>query len=673
MTESSFFQDLAVIMAIAGLAAALFSRLGWPKVIGYIVAGVLMGEHTWGGSFLTNPDSVSVIGQLGVVFLMLAMGFGFSARELRQIRLVALPAAVVDTLVMIWLGYVVSTRFFGWSPVPSLFLGVAICDSATTLLAKVIDEMGWGHRPFSRYVLGTSVCEDIICVGAIAVATGFAQGGTMSVGSLLQSLGWLSVYLLTVVVFGLILVPRFLDSVAKRKEDEVLVLTLLGTTFFVSYIALHLNFSLALGAFLVGFLCSTSTVRDRIIALIAPLKAMFSAIFFVSIGLLVNPEALGQCAGQILLVSAVVVIGKFLNVATMSLLAGVDVKTAIQNGMGLAQIGEFAFMVAILYAGLVKDTNAPLFQIAVGTSLLTTLLNPMMIRLSDRVGTWAENHQPAHLKWRLETYRAWLEKLTLSGGSPAFVLLKGALIRLGVIAVLMLAVATACALLHGFDFSPFSHFFERHDKLIFFLLSNVFTLSLLPLVLPSARTVGDEVAEILFGGGKAVWRLPIQQFVRFAALVAVLGLYFIEWTMINLALAPKGGWVPWFTLGFMLIAAVVGWRFFVKAGRRALARFNEALTAEDRRASLAKSVSVALPEGELHRMTLDVSSPAIGLSVVTLNVRAKTGATIVAVVRDGRVTRNIGPSWEFAVGDLVVATGERPQIAALKDLLGITS
>jgi len=673
MTEAGFFQDLAVIMTIAGVAAALFSRLGWPKVIGYIVAGVLMGKYTWGGSFLVSPDSISIIGQLGVVFLMLSMGLGFSARELKKIRLVALPTAIVDTIVMIWLGYVVGTRFFGWSPVPSLFLGVAICDSATTLLAKVIDEMGWGERPFTRYVLGTSVCEDIICVGAIAVATGFAQGGAMSFSALLNSLGWLTVYLLTTVVFGLILVPRYLDSVAKRRDEEALVLTLLGTTFFVSYFAMRFNYSLALGAFLVGFLCSTSAARDRIVPLIEPLKSMFSAVFFVSIGLLVNPEALWQHAGQILLVSSVVIVGKFLNVTTISLLTGVDVKTSIQNGMGLAQIGEFAFMVAILYAGLVHDADSPLFQIAVGTSLLTTLLNPTFIRLSDKVGAFAESHQPARFRWRLETYRGWLEKLTLSGGSPAFLLLRPALIRLGIIAVLMLAVAAVCALLHGFDYSPFSVFFERHDKLIFFMLSNVFSLAMMPLVLPSARTVGDEVSEILFGGGTAVWRQAAQQFVRFVSVVVVLGLFFVEWTMINLALAPKGGWVPWFTLVFTLVVGVVGWRFFVKAGRRALARFNEALTAEERRAGLLESVSVSLPEGQLYRMEVDVASPAVGLSVVALNVRAKTGATIVAVVRNGRVVRNIGPSWEFAGGDLVVATGEQSQIAALKDLLGIIS
>ena len=182
MNEGAFFRDLALLMSVAGLSAALFSRLGWPKVIGYILAGALMSEHTWGVRLFGDPQSISTVGQLGVVFLMFSMGLSFSAKEMKKIRSVALPAAVFDTVVMIWLGYTVGTRVFGWWSVESAFLGVAMCDSATTLLAKVIDEMGWGNRPFAKYVLGTSLCEDIVCVGAIAVVTGFATGARIRAG-----------------------------------------------------------------------------------------------------------------------------------------------------------------------------------------------------------------------------------------------------------------------------------------------------------------------------------------------------------------------------------------------------------------------------------------------------------------------------------------------------------
>ena len=671
MTESAFFQDLAMLMAIAGLAAALFSRLGWPKVLGYILAGIVMSEHTWGGSFLANAQSTQTVGQLGVVFLMFGMGLSFSPREMKAVRSVALPAALFDTAVMTWLGYLVGTRVFGWSPVPSFFLGVAICDSATTLLAKVIDEMGWGRRAFARYVLGASVCEDIICVGAIAVATGFATGGSMTAGAFFRSLGGLGVFFLSVLVFGFILVPRLLTSVAKRKDDEALVLTLLGCCFFISFFAYRFNCSLALGAFLMGIIGGSSDVRDRLERLAEPLKAMFSAVFFVSIGLLVNPHELMRFLPQILLVSGVVVVGKLVNNFVASVASGTNLKTAVQNGFGLAQIGEFAFMTAILYKGLDPESATPLFPIAIGSSLLTTLLNPWMIRVSDPVGDWVERVQPRRVRSALAAYRAWIEKLRSAGGFGLLESARASLIRLGVYAVLILATFVVCAQLDRFDYSRFSVGFNRHSALIFFIVANLFSVALLPLILASARSLGDAVSSVIVGAEAPAWMQPLRQIVRFGVLLAVLALFFVEWTMLGIASAPSDKLTLRITLAAIAAITVFGWGFFVRAGRRATARFQEALTAEERRAGLEKTLSVTIPEGTLHRLTLDASSPAVGGSVVSLNIRAKTGASVVSVIRDGEATRNIGPEWEFQAGDKLVVIGDAGQFAALKELLGV--
>ena len=670
MSEGAFFQDLAMMMSVVGIVAGVFSRFKWPKVLGYLFAGIILSEHTWGGSFLQDAQSVSTIGQLGVVFLMLTMGLSFSARDMKKIRSVALPCAVVDTLVMIWIGHTVGTRFFGWSSVQSFFLGVAICDSATTLLAKVIDEMGWGRRQFTKYVLGTSVCEDIVCVGAISVATGFARVGKMSAGDLAASLGWLTVFLFAVLVFGLILIPRLLASVSRTKDDEALILTILGTCFFISYFAYTFNFSLALGAFLVGIIGASSVVRDRITRLIDPLKAMFSAVFFVSIGLLVDPVALMRYAPQILLVSAVVVGGKLFNNTVAALAVGVDVKTAVQTGFSLAQIGEFAFMVALLYAGLVDDTGNPMFQIAVGASLATTLLNPWMVRISDPVGTFVERRLPNRFRRFLSNYQAWLAKIGASKGSPAFILLKAAAIRLGVYAVLMIAISAGCTLLYRVDYSRLSMTFERYDQPIFFLLANFLSLALLPLVIASARSLGDEVAAMLCDDSNSRWQAAVRQLVRLISVLAVLALFFLLWTMINVAIMP-GGWVQWVSIAVILVTGTVGWRFFRKAGRRATDRFHEALTAEERLAGLAKTITVTVPDGAYQRIVLTAASPAIGKTVAMLNVRAQTGASVVSVIRNGTTYRNIGPSWTFDVGDTLIAVGESEQIAALCKLLHV--
>ena len=672
MTEGAFFRDLAILMAVAGLVAAVFSRLKWPKVLGYIFAGVVMSEHTWGGSFLNDVNTTRIVGQLGVVFQMFGMGLSFSPKDMREMRAVALPCAIVDTLVMIWLGYTVGTKLFGWSSVQSVFLGVAICDSATTLLAKVIDEMGWSRRQFAKYVLGTSVCEDIICVGAIAVATGFAHGGSMSAKALAVSLGGLGLFFLSVIVFGFILVPRLLKSVAKRKDDEALVLTLLGVCFFISYFAYTFEFSLALGAFLVGLLGSVSDVRHRLGALVDPLKAMFSAVFFVSIGLLVNPQELWHCLPQILVVSAVVMGGKLVNNLVAALATGLDVKTAVQTGFSLAQIGEFAFMVAILYAGLVQDTANPMFQIAVGVSLLTTLLNPLMVRVSDRVGDFADRRMPAKFRGWLNSYWAWLQKIRTSSDSPAFLLLRASAIRLGIYALLMFSVSFVCSMLSKFDYSRFSVFFEKHHEEFFFFVANLFSVSLVPMIYSESRAFGDEVAQLLTGEGNAKWQVAMRQILGFGTLVAVVSLFFVEWSMINFSILPVSIRLQVVSAVVILLVGGLGWRFFVKAGRRATQRFQEALTAEERREGLLRTMTISVPEGTIQRLRIDADSPAVGESVVSLNIRAKTGASVVAVHRDKQVFRNIGPDWEFRIGDVLVAIGEQPQIAALKDLLGVT-
>ena len=673
MIESYFFQDLAVLMTAAGVVSVVFARLGWPKVLGYILAGVVMSPHTWGGSFLLDLSSTNTIGQLGVVFLMFGMGLSFSAKDMQKIRGVALPAAVLDTLVMIWLGYEVGTKFFGWASVPSLFLGVAICDSATTLLAKVIGEMGWTNRPFTKYVLGTSVCEDIICVGAIAVVTGFASGEGMSALALVKSLGGLTVFFLTVLVVGFVFVPRLLKSVAKRQDDESLVLAILGCCFCVSYFAYRLDYSLALGAFLVGILGSTSCVRERLATLADPLKSMFSAVFFVSIGLLVDPVALFHCLPQVLLVSLVVIVGKFVNNLVASLLCGLDVKTSVQNAFGLAQIGEFAFMVAILYAGLQKDATVPLFQIAVGASLLTTLLNPFMIRLSDRAGDFAERRLPQRLRRALDSYWAWREKILAGKGSPTFARLRLSAIRMGVYAVLMFAGAFVCSRLSTFDYAKFSRWFEAHDELIFFVLANLLSVALLPLAILEARTMGDAVAELLAGRGRSRVLVAFRETARLFTILVAAALFVMLWTAVNLTILPHDRLAQWVSTAVTLVVAGLGWRFLLRSGRGAIRRFNESLTEEERRRGLERTMTVPVPAGLFHRLVLTANSPAVGETVVSLNIRAKTGASIVSVVRDGHTYRNIGPEIEFRIGDELIALGDAKQVGALKDLLGVTA
>ena len=677
MVESAFFQDLAMLMAVAGLVSALFARLRWPKVIGYILAGVLLSRHTWGGSFLVDESSVRTIGQLGVVFLMFTMGLEFSTAEMKRVKNVAIPTALLDSMIMVWIGYTVGRNVFHWGTVPSLFLGAAICDSATTLLAKIIGEMNWSSRPFVKFVIGTSVCEDVICVGLIALITGVARGQGMNLTAVGTSLGALAVFFLTTLVIGFVLVPRLLTSVAKRGDDETLLLSLLGCGFFVTYLAYRLEFSLALGAFLVGVLGSASDVRTRLHRLLEPLRSMFAAVFFVSIGLLVNPVACWDHLAAILLLSAVVMLGKGVNCFAGALVTGERLKTAVQMSFGLAQIGEFGYMVAMLYLTITGDTASPMYQIVVGVSLLTTILNPLMLRASDPVGDWLEAHCSRQVHRWLDAYRGALaryrEAASRAGANENREVVRQSVIELVVIGVLEFAVAVSMSMLAARDWSNLSAFLDLHKRLVFCLLANVFVVGMLAPIFMIGGRLGNGIGTTLTGAGEAHWQLAIRNVTRHAVRLMVMALAFVGMLMINVNLAPAEPWARVALTVVILLVSVFGWRFFLRAGRRAAVRFGEAMKVDERLAAISREVTFSLPGDAMAKLRLDVASPAIGGTVVTLNIRAKTGASIVAVEREGRVLRGIGPELEFKVGDVLVAIGDGAQIAALKDLLGIVA
>ena len=671
MTESALIQDLAMMMAIAGLVSVLFAKLKWPKVIGYIFAGILMSRHTWGGSFLADENSVQTIGQLGIVFLMFTLGLGFSTSEMKKLKNVTVPTAIFDTVVMTYLGYTVGTKLLGWGAVESLFLGAAICDSSTTLLAKVIDEMKWSSRRFSKYVVGTSVCEDIICIGIIALITGVAAGNA-SFAAVGKSLGGLFVFFLATIFFGLVLVPRLLDSVARRHDDEALLLTLLGCCFFVTWIAFKLNFSLALGAFLVGILGASSDVRRRLYELADPLRSMFAAVFFVSIGLLVNPASCWENLPVILGLSALVMIGKGCNCFLGGLISGESLKTSVQMGFSLAQIGEFAYMVALLYLSTTNDSESQMYQIVVGVSLLTTVLNPVMIRLSDPAGDRVEKHCPARLARWLGNYREFMAKFHGSGASRSAAAIRKALIELVVIAVIELAIVITVSMMGRYDWSEFSEFFERNDRIFLCLGANVIMLAMFAPVLRIARTLGGALGDMLVDPGASRWQQAVHNVVNHLAAIVIVGGSFVWMVMLNGPIQPSQTWAKCAVYGVLAVAAIAGWRFFSKAGHRAFQRFDEAAKADERRSAEPRQILFSVPEDAVHKLTLTDASPAIGATVVTLNIRAKTGASVVSVIRDGKTVRNIGAEWEFRIGDTLVVMGDAHQLAALKDLLGVT-
>jgi CPA2 family monovalent cation:H+ antiporter-2 len=669
MDTTTFFQDLAVVLVAVGVVSAVFTRLGWPKVIGYILAGTAIGKYTFGGSFVINQASIDVLGQIGVVFLMFTLGLEFSLRKLRKVGHVIFPTALLDMAVMIWAGHFVGTQILGWGTVQSLFLGAAISDSATTLLAKTIHEMGWSTRRFTRYIFGITISEDILCVGVIALLTGLAKSGAMSAGAVATSLGGLALFLTGVTVFGLLLVPRIVNGVARLKDDESLLLTMLGFCFLVSFVAAKLDFSLALGAFLVGVMGAESEPLKRIYQQCLPLRTMFSAIFFVTIGLLIDPAQMLSHWRAILLVTGVVVVGKSLNCTVGSLLAGLDLKNAIQTGVGLAQIGEFAYLVALIGLSM-KAVDHAVYQIAVGVSVLTTLLNPFLLRASEPFSDWVERRLPARWRACLETHANWVDRFLHSSAPSETVRairfnLALLLLQLALVAVIFVSAG----LLAGLDFSRFSPALEANKKALLWGAASLLTVPNAIFLFFRARSLGGSVADALVPSKVAdtQWALSFRRVTRLLFGLGAVAALFFEIVMLSGTIMPEQVWARAVVGVTLLVVGAVGWNRFRRVGAESLETLRGVL-AEEVETDPAESAAELL-DVHTERVRLEGGSEACGRSLRELDLRARCGASVIGVERGGRTLVNPTAAERLAAGDVVLLLGDGEQIAAARSLL----
>ena len=669
MDTSSFIQDLAVILAAVGAVSAVCARFGWPKVIGYILAGAAMGKYTFGGSFFINERSIDVLGQLGIVFLMFTLGLEFSVRKLKKVGNVALPTALLDMAVMIWLGHFVGTKILGWGSAQSLFLGAAISDSATTLLAKTINDMGWGARRFTKYIFGVTIIEDILCIGVIALLTGLVKTGSVQLGEALYSLGGLLLFLTGVTVFGLLLVPRVINGVARLKDDETLLLTILGFCFLVSFIALKLNYSLALGAFMVGVMGAESEHLRRIYQQCVPLRTMFSAIFFVTIGLLVDPAGLLAQWPAVLGMTLLVIVGKSLNCTAGLLLTGQDLKNAIQTGVGMAQIGEFAYLVALIGV-TTRVVDSTLYQIAVGVSILTTLLNPFLMRGSDPLSDWTVRRLPARWKEYLETYANWYERFRHTqapSGAAAAVRLNLSLVLL--LLALVAVTYIAAGMLAGLDYSGISPVAEAYKRSLLWGAASLLAIPGAIFLFFRARALGRAVADVLIPSKVAGtrWALSFRSLTGSLFALAGVAALFFESVLLSGSIMPEQGWVRAAMLLMLLTAGVTGWKRFRRLGTDSF---------ETLRKVVAEEVETAPDESaadllDVHTEKIKVGPGAdfLGRTLREINLRARAGVSVLCIERGGRTIVNPLADDVLEASDTVLLLGDDEQIARARALL----
>lgn len=408
MHPLDFIQDLAVIMLIAGIVAILFRRFRQPLVLGYIITGLIVSPRVAPIRLIQDPYTIQILADLGIVFLMFSLGLEFNLKKLSRVGATATIAALAEITLMIWIGFMVG-RNFGWSNMDALFLGAMLAISSTTIIVKALTELHMRHQKFAELIFGILIVEDILGIGIIALLSGIAVTGTIDAGNVFITIGKLSMFMIVALVLGVLIVPRLLTYVARFGSHEILLITVLGLCFGFCLLVVRMEYSIALGAFLIGAIMAEARQLHLIERLIEPIRDMFSAIFFVTIGLMLDPAALAAHAWPIAVITTAVIAGKVLSCSLGTFLAGHDGHTSMRVGMGLAQIGEFSFIIASLGVSL-KVTSDFLFPVVVAVSAVTTFLTPYLIRLADPFSAKIVQHAPTPIARAFGGYTAWLRR-----------------------------------------------------------------------------------------------------------------------------------------------------------------------------------------------------------------------------------------------------------------------
>ena len=327
MHELQFIQDLATVMLVAGLTTVIFQRLRQPVVLGYIIAGVVVGPYTNSLVFIHDENTIRTLSELGMILLLFALGLEFSLKKLREVGGAALVAAVCEIVLMLWLGYEIG-RFFDWSSIDSLFLGAMLSISSTTIILKALGDLNLKREGFAQVIFAILIIEDVLAIVLMALLTGIASTGDLAAGEAMAAIGRLTLFMAVSLIVGLLMVPRVVDYIARVSRDDVLLIAVLGLCFGFCLLVSQMGYSVALGAFLIGAIVGESASVRRIERIIGPVRDMFSAIFFVAIGMLIDPKVLVQYAWPITIVTIAVVLGKVITCSFGVFVAGKDGRTS---------------------------------------------------------------------------------------------------------------------------------------------------------------------------------------------------------------------------------------------------------------------------------------------------------------------------------------------------------
>ena len=428
--------DLALILGSAAIMTLVFKMLRQPLVLGYIIAGILVSPNfTWLPS-IVETDNVTVWAEIGVIFLLFSLGLEFSFRKLAQVGGSASVSAFVEAIGMSALGYACG-KLLGWSTMDSIYLGAALAVSSTTIIIKAVEELGLKKKKFATLVFGILIVEDLITIAILVLLTTLSVSQQFVGSEMLLSVLKLIFFLILWFVAGIFFIPTILKKARNLMSDETLLIVSISMCLLMVYLAAKVGFSPALGAFVMGSLLAETTKAERIEHLVKPVKDLFGAIFFVSVGMLIDLATLGNYILPILLITVICIIGKIITTGFGAYISGNSLKVSLQTGMSLAQIGEFSFIIAALGVTLGATSNF-LYPIIVAVSGITTFTTPYLIKAGAPFYEWLDKRLPE--KWRKSLNRYSSEATTITAASDFQQVLKSYLINVVLFSVLVGAI-----------------------------------------------------------------------------------------------------------------------------------------------------------------------------------------------------------------------------------------
>ncbi|PRQ01068.1 Inner membrane protein YbaL [Enhygromyxa salina] len=672
-----FLGDFAVVLGVAAIISAIFQRLGQSSVLGYLFAGLVVGPYIPIPIF-ADGERIAALSEFGVVLVMFAVGLEFSIRRLLRVLPTAGFTGLFQVGAMMAVGFGLG-RALGFELIESVFLGACIAISSTMVVAKVFAERPPEPR-VRELVFGVLVVQDLAAIVLVAVLTAVATGAGLSSDMLGSTLANLIGLLVALTIVGLLIVPRLVRFIADQGSTETLLVGAIALCFGLATLAEHLGYSVALGAFLAGMLVAEAGRTHQIEELVHPVRDLFAAVFFVSVGMSVDPILALEHLGLSALVAAIVITAQFATISTAGILSGNGVRRSVTAGLALGQIGEFAFIIAAI--GASAGVVGPFLQpVVVTVAVLTAFTTPLMARVSDRVANAVDRTLPRPLQTFASLCESWFEAARNAAPAPGRRShLRNTAI---VIAVDGAAITTIWVLVArwreelGAWIGASVPIPPAWLGLVVISTGVLLTLPLVIAMLRSARRAGHLLAERVIPARKPGVLDPGQA-PRRAFVVALQSMVVLAVGVPVVVLTAPFVGPTWGLLGLAMITVVLSVLFWrsatnlqghVRAGAAALVDLLERQMADDQSPSLPAAHELLPGLGSTTAIVVPSGAWASGQTLAELHIRALTGATVVAISRADGTTSMPSGHDRIEAGETLVLAGAEHAVATARELL----